>query len=85
MSKENQLPDYLENGEQARLIPVGKGTQRENRATSVLLSGMSSILPLSKRLFKDSPGEYPVIQGLSIEAMLDGHKPNLPPILKRAA
>ena len=50
MSKENQLPDYLENGEQARLIPVGKGTQRENRATSVLLSGMSSILPLSKTL-----------------------------------
>ena len=50
MSRVNQLPEYLESGEQARLIPVGKGTQRENRATSVLLAGMSIIHPLSKTL-----------------------------------
>ena len=39
----------------------------------------------SKRLFRDSMGEYPVIQGLSVEAMLDGANPKLPPILKKAA
>ena len=50
MSRDNQLPEYLESGERARLIPVGKGTQRENRATSVLLAGMSIIHPLSKTL-----------------------------------
>ena len=50
MSKDNHLPDYLESGERARLIPVGKITQRENRATSVLLAGMSAIQPFSKTL-----------------------------------
>lgn len=39
----------------------------------------------SKKLFRDSMGEYPVIQGLSVEAMLDGSNPKLPPILKKAA
>ena len=50
MGRDNHLPEYLESGEQARLIPVGKGTQRENRATSVLLAGMSAIHPLSRTL-----------------------------------
>ena len=50
MSRDSHLPEYLERGEQARLIPVGKGTQRENRATSVLLAGMSAIHPLSRTL-----------------------------------
>ena len=50
MSRDNQLPEYLESGERARLIPVGKVTQRENRATSVLLAGMSVIHPFSKTL-----------------------------------
>lgn len=49
-SKDNHLPDYLESGERARLIPVGKITQRENRATSVLLAGMSALQPFSKTL-----------------------------------
>lgn len=50
MSRDTPLPEYLESGEQARLIPVGKISQRENRATSVLLAGMSAIQPLSKTL-----------------------------------
>lgn len=50
MNRNNHLPEYLESGESARLIPVGKGTQRENHATSVLLAGMSAIHPLSKTL-----------------------------------
>ena len=50
MSRDNHLPEYLESGERARLIPVGKGTQRENRATSILLAGMSAISPLSRSL-----------------------------------
>ena len=39
----------------------------------------------SKRLFRDSTGEYPVIQGLSVESMLSGETLKLPPILKKAA
>ena len=39
----------------------------------------------SKRVFRDSVGEYPVIQGLSVEDMLRDCKLNLPPILKKAA
>ena len=38
----------------------------------------------NKRHFKDSTGEYPVIQGLSVEDMLDGAKPDLPNIMKKA-
>ena len=53
MSRDNQLPEYLESGERARLIPVGKVTQRENRATSVLLAGMSVIHPFSKTLLEE--------------------------------
>lgn len=39
----------------------------------------------SKRLFRDSMGEYPVIQGLSVEDMLEDKKLNLPAVLKKAA
>ena len=38
-----------------------------------------------KRTFKDVAGEYPVIQGLTVEDMLSDHSPNLPNPLQRAA
>lgn len=33
-----------------------------------------------KKTFKDKTGEYPVIQGFSIEQLLDNEKPKLPPL-----
>ena len=50
MSRTDQLPEYLEGGEEARLIPPGKSNQRENQATSILLAGISAIYPLAKSL-----------------------------------
>ena len=52
MNKDTPLSEVLQGGEPARLIPVGKETQRENRATSVLLAGMSAIRPLAKTLLE---------------------------------
>ena len=38
-----------------------------------------------KRTFRDASGSYPVIQGLSVEDMLQGREPNLPNMLQKAA
>jgi len=46
----NQLPDFLEQGEVARLIPVANDSQREDRATSIFLAGLMSVDDLAKAL-----------------------------------
>ena len=33
-----------------------------------------------KKIFEDGTGEYPVIQGFSIEQLLNNEKPKLPPL-----
>ena len=44
------LPDFLERGEIARLIPVVKDSQREDRASSILLAGWMVVDDLAKFL-----------------------------------
>jgi hypothetical protein len=46
----NALPDILQSGELARLIPVVAETSKENRAASILLAGMSAVDQLSQAL-----------------------------------
>lgn len=44
------LPDILQSGEPARLIPVVADTSKENRAASILLAGMMAVDQLSQAL-----------------------------------
>jgi hypothetical protein len=46
-----ELPDYLEGGEEARLIPVGASTQRERFACSVLLASLRVVQPFARAFF----------------------------------
>lgn len=46
-----ELPDYLEGGEEARLIPVGAATQREGFACSVLLASLRVVQPFARAFF----------------------------------
>jgi hypothetical protein len=46
-----ELPDYLEGGEVARLIPAGAGTQRERFACSVLLASLRVVHPFARAFF----------------------------------
>ena len=45
------LPEYLKNGEIARLFPVISETGNEQRAVSILLAVISAVPPLADRLF----------------------------------
>ena len=38
----------------------------------------------NKETFDTATGPYPVVQGLAVEGMLRGNRPNLPNLLKRA-
>jgi hypothetical protein len=44
------LPDILQTGEPARLIPVVADTSKENRAASILMAGMVAVDQLSQAL-----------------------------------
>ena len=46
-----ELPDYLEGGEEARLIPAGASTQRERFACSVLLASLRVVQPFARAFF----------------------------------
>jgi hypothetical protein len=46
-----ELPDYLEGGDEARLIPAGAGTQRERFACSVLLASLRVVRPFAREFF----------------------------------
>lgn len=45
------LPDYLVQGEEARLIPVAAGNQRERAACSVLLATLRIVEPFAQAVF----------------------------------
>ncbi len=45
-----ELPDFLDSGEKARLIPVAADTSKENRAASILLSAIMSVDEFAKSL-----------------------------------
>lgn len=47
---ENQLPDYLNQGETARLFPVLSETSKEGRTTSILLACISKVDELGREL-----------------------------------
>jgi hypothetical protein len=47
----SELPEYLEGGEEARLIPAGAGTQRERFACSVLLASLRVVHPFARAYF----------------------------------
>jgi len=42
------LPDFLASGEVARLIPVTSDSNKETRATSILLSSIMSVPPFAR-------------------------------------
>ena len=46
----SELPEILQSGEPARLIPVVADTSKENRAASILLAGMVAVDQLSQAL-----------------------------------
>lgn len=46
-----ELPDYLEGGEEARLIPAGASTQKERFACSVLLASLRVVQPFAREFF----------------------------------
>jgi hypothetical protein len=46
-----ELPDYLEGGDEARLIPAGASTQRERFACSVLLASLRVVRPFAREFF----------------------------------
>jgi hypothetical protein len=46
-----ELPDYLEGGDEARLIPAGASTQRERFACSVLLASLRVVQPFARDFF----------------------------------
>lgn len=46
-----RLPDFLEGGDVARLIPVGSASQRERAACSVLLAALRSVQPFAHAFF----------------------------------
>ena len=46
-----ELPDYLEGGDEARLIPASAGTQRESFACSVLLASLRVVRPFAREFF----------------------------------
>lgn len=41
--RQNQLPDYLKQGEMARLFPVLSTTSKEGRTTSIVLACLCKI------------------------------------------
>lgn len=45
-----ELPDYLKQGDLARLIPVGSGNQKERAACSVLLSCLGIVQPYARKV-----------------------------------
>jgi hypothetical protein len=47
----SELPDFLEGGEVARLIPVGAANQRERVACSVLLASLRVVQPFARSFF----------------------------------
>jgi hypothetical protein len=47
-----EFPDYLEGGEEARLIPAGASTQREHFACSVLLASLRVVHPFAREFFR---------------------------------
>jgi hypothetical protein len=47
----SELPDFLEGGEVARLIPVGAVNQRERVACSVLLAALRVVQPFARSFF----------------------------------
>ena len=46
------LPDLLASGESARLIPVAADSNKETRATSILLASMMSVPPFAKAMLE---------------------------------
>jgi hypothetical protein len=46
-----ELPDYLDGGDEARLIPVGAATQKERFACSVLLASLRVVHPFARDFF----------------------------------
>ena len=42
------LPDFLSSGEQARLIPVAADSNKEARATSILLATLMKVPPFAR-------------------------------------
>jgi hypothetical protein len=49
----SELPDFLEGGEIARLIPVGAVNQRERVACSVLLASLRVVQPFARSFFRN--------------------------------
>jgi len=47
------LPEFLQQGELARLIPVGSASQRERAACSVLLAALRVVHPLARDLLSE--------------------------------
>jgi hypothetical protein len=45
-----ELPDYLKQGDLARLIPVGSGNQKERAACSVFLSCLGIVQPYARKV-----------------------------------
>ena len=59
------LPDFLKQGEAARLFPVLSTTSKEGRATSILLSCMDKVDEFAAELLKNlglKPGKRTVVQ-----------------------
>ncbi|OIO68126.1 MAG: hypothetical protein COW19_01970 [Zetaproteobacteria bacterium CG12_big_fil_rev_8_21_14_0_65_55_1124] len=50
---EEGLPDFLVSGEKARLIPVGKESNKERNVASVFLSAISAVDEFGKELLKE--------------------------------
>src|SRR4029077_2949832 len=61
-----ELPDFLEGGEVARLIPVGAVNQRERVACSVLLASLRVVQPFARSFFAGMnwrSGSWAQVQG----------------------
>jgi hypothetical protein len=53
MAMSESLPEYLVQGELARLIPVGASSQRERAACFVLLAALRVIHPFARDLLSE--------------------------------
>ncbi|MGH6826561.1 hypothetical protein [Methyloceanibacter sp.] len=61
-----ELPDYLKQGDVARLIPAGAANQKERSACSVLLSSLRVVQPYARTIFGEI--RQKVGNGASIDA-----------------
>lgn len=53
---DEELPDYVVEGELARLIPIAKDSEKERKATSVLLAGLMSVSEFARVLLSSVGG-----------------------------